>query len=84
MKIGFFFGLSIFIIQAAIGSAMFSNDHILAYLGNQTTIGITVALTVPMWCGWVAGNNFFFIAHAGAGKKSAARVFNLLEEKNEA
>lgn len=45
---------------------------------------MSVALTVPMWCGWMAGNGFFLVLHVGAGKKSAAKVMKLFQEKTEA
>lgn len=66
------------IILVTIGSAMYANDNIIAHLYVEDQIKIIVALMVPMWCGWVAGNSFFFITHASAGKKSASNVFSLL------
>lgn len=30
-----------------------------------------VAFVTCVWCGWLTGNNFIFIAHSAAGKKSA-------------
>lgn len=79
-KIGFFFGLSLFIILMAIGSALYVDNYIIMNLSLQTALNIVIAITVPMWCGWVAGNNFYFISKAGAGKESAKKIFQLLEE----
>jgi ATP-binding cassette subfamily B (MDR/TAP) protein 1 len=36
-----------------------------------------------MWCGWVAGNSFFFSSHAASGKLSAKKVFAFLESNTE-
>jgi hypothetical protein len=47
---------------------MFGYDHILAKLSNVSVYNLTVVLTTSMWCGWVAGNSFFFASHAAAGK----------------
>lgn len=80
-KIGFFFGLSMLLIQMTIGTAMYLEDVVLAKIPYKPTIEIVVSMVVPMWCGWISGNNFFFIAHAGSGKKSARSIFKLLEEK---
>jgi hypothetical protein len=41
-------------------------------------------VVVPLWCGWVAGCSFFFVSGSAAGKKSAERVFELLQAQNEA
>lgn len=29
---------------------------------------LVVSLIVPVWCGWIAGNNFYFIAESSSGK----------------
>ena len=83
-KIGCFFGLSMLLIQSTIGTAMYLEDVVLAKIPFKSTIEIVVSMVVPMWCGWISGNNFFFIAHAGSGKESARSIFKLLEEKTEA
>ena len=77
-KIGCFFGFSLFLIQATIGAALFVTDNILAYMQNTSAVNMMISLIVPTWCGWIAGNSFFFAAHAGAGKKSAKSIFLLL------
>ncbi len=77
-KIGLFFGFSLFLIEATIGSTLLAADHILATIKNSEPIEIMVSLVVPTWCGWIAGNSFFFAAHAGSGKKSAVSIFSLL------
>jgi hypothetical protein len=67
-KVGVFFGLSISLIVLAIGSQLFAGDHIIPRIGTAKVIDLTVVITVSMWCGWVAGNSFFFASHAAAGK----------------
>lgn len=44
-------------------------------------VNVVASLMIPAWCGWVAGVGFFFAAQAASGKKSAASIFRLLEEK---
>lgn len=42
-----------------------------------------IGVTVPLWCGWIAGNNFFFAPQVASGIEAAKRVFKFLEEKTE-
>jgi ABC-type multidrug transport system fused ATPase/permease subunit len=83
LKIGCFFGLSIFVIEMSIGTSMYAADHILPQLSNVKFDDYLVALVVPLWSGWIAGNSFFFIAKSASGKQSAKAIFQLLEDKTE-
>ena len=79
-KIGAFYGISVFMITIAIGLLLYPAAHAIIDNNVAGDIEIVVAIVVPLWCGWVAGCNFFFVSGAGAGKKSAERVFKLLSE----
>lgn len=81
-KVGIFFGISLSFIILGIGSEMFGYDHIIPKIGEISVTNLTVVLTTSMWCGWVAGNSFFFASHAASGKLSAKKVFTFLESKN--
>jgi ATP-binding cassette, subfamily B (MDR/TAP), member 1 len=84
-KVGVFFGISLAFIILGIGSEMFGYDHIIPKIGGKINVtDLTVVLTTSMWCGWVAGNSFFFASHAASGKLSAKKVFSFLETNNEA
>ena len=83
-KVGVFFGFSYFILFTALGVSLYSAAHIIA---NDTSInikGVSIALVTCVWCGWMTGNNFMFIADSAAGKKSARAVFTFLDAKTEA
>jgi hypothetical protein len=42
-----------------------------------------ILFTVPVWSGWIAGNNFFYASHVSAGKQSAKNIFKILDLKGE-
>lgn len=64
LKIGFFFGFSVFIILMSIGSNLFASDHVMASLGfTPELINVVVSIYLPVWCGWVGGNSFFFVSN---------------------
>jgi hypothetical protein len=46
-------------------------------------LNAVISVVVPLWCGWVAGCSFFLVSGSGAGKKSAKRIFSLLEAHSE-
>jgi hypothetical protein len=82
-KIGLIFGTSLFLFMFGVGTTIFVEDHIFAKIGPQQTIEVMIGVTVPLWCGWIAGNNFFFAPHVASGKEAAKRVFKFLEQKTE-
>lgn len=67
-------------IIISIGFMLFPTSHIVADYKEADNVNVLVAVVVPLWCGWVAGCNFFFVSGAGAGKESAKRVFKLLSD----
>ena len=83
-KLGLFFGFSFFLLFTSIGVSLLSGAHIIANDQGIDKEGAVVCLVICVWCGWIAGNNFMFIAHSAAGKKSAKAVFKLLDAKTEA
>lgn len=83
-KMGCFYGLSALIVQLTIGITFYSVYRIQDQIQDQNFIDVIIALMVPMWSGVVAGNSFFFIMHATAGKTSAIRIFELLDSNSEA
>lgn len=83
-KIGFFFGFSLFILFTALGVSLYGAAHIIANDANIDFKGVAIAMVTCVWCGWMTGNNFMFIARSGAGKKSAQAVFSFLDAKTEA
>lgn len=82
--IGVFFGFSFFIFFTALGVSLYGAAHIIANDGNMDYKGVAIAMVTCVWCGWLTGNNFMFIARSGAGKKSAQAVFTFLDAKTEA
>ena len=70
-KMGALFGFSFFVLFSAIGACLFGGAGIIAsdLKMDRQAAGVTFAACV--WCGWLTGNNFIFIAHSAAGKKSA-------------
>lgn len=83
-QIGFFFGFSFFILFTALGVSTYGAAHIVANDPGIDYKGVAIAMVTCVWCGWLTGNNFMFIARSGAGKKSAQAVFTFLDAKNEA
>jgi hypothetical protein len=82
-KIGLFYGSSVMIFLFSVGSLMYAAVNILAASENVNTIDFVILFTVPVWSGWIAGNNFFFASHVSAGKQSAKNIFAILDLKSE-
>lgn len=81
IKIGFFFGFSFFTLFAAIGISWYTAANIVANDQGLDKQNAIVCLVTCIWCGWLAWNNFMFITHSAAGKKSAKAVFELLDAR---
>lgn len=82
-KIGLSYGSSIFLIILSIALMLYPAAHIVKNMDESDQLNAVVSVVVPLWCGWVAGCSFFFVSGSAAGKKSAKRVFDLLQAKNE-
>lgn len=66
-------------MEFGIGLHLFIEDHIIASLSNIDVDLMTIGWFTALWTGWMVGNTFYFSAHAGSGKKSAANIFNFLD-----
>lgn len=78
-KIGFFYGLSVSFIVLSMALMLYPSAHIISNtIEKEDYLNINIAFGVPLWCGMVAGCNFFFVSGSAAGKLSAKRVFKLL------
>lgn len=82
-KMGALFGFSFFVLFSAIGGSLFGGAGIVASDVNMDRQAAGVAFVTCVWCGWLTGNNFIFIAHSATGKKSAKEVFKFLDAKTE-
>lgn len=84
LKIGCFFGFAFFTLFVSVAISSFVCANIIAGDSNLDQQGFVFGMISSSWCGWLAGNSFFFASHAGAGKKSAKSVFKFLDTTNEA
>ena len=82
-KMGALYGFSFFLLFIAIGASLYSGAAIIADDPEMDLLACGVAFVTCVWCGWLTGNNFIFIAHSAAGKKSAIEVFKFLDSKTE-
>lgn len=80
---GAIFGFSFFVLFSAIGGCLYGGAAIIANNLNLDRQQVGVTFAACIWCGWLTGNNFIFIAHSAAGKRSAKEVFKFLDEKTE-
>lgn len=71
------------VFAISVGSLLYAAANILANSTHIESIEFVVVFTVPVWCGWVAGNNFFYASHVSAGKLSAKSIFRILDLKSE-
>lgn len=68
---GALYGFSFFVLFSAIGGSLYGGAAIVASDVKMDLQDAGVAFVTCVWCGWLTGNNFIFIAHSAAGKKSA-------------
>lgn len=71
------------ILIVSVGTLVYAGACILAVQSNIESLGFVITFSLPIWCGWLAGNSFFFAANTSAGKKSAENIFRLLDTKGE-
>lgn len=83
LKIGCFFGFAFFTLFVSVAISSFVCANIIAGDANLDQQGFVFGMISSSWCGWLAGNSFFFASHAAAGKKSAQSVFKFLDTINE-
>ena len=77
------FGSSSMILIVSVGTLIYAGARILAVQSTPDSLAFVVTFTLPIWCGWLAGNSFFFAANASAGKKSAENIFRILDTNGE-
>ena len=82
-KIGLTFGSSTMVFTISVATLLYTAANILANSTDINSIEFIIVFTVPVWCGWVAGNNFFYASHISAGKISAKNIFQILDLKSE-
>jgi ATP-binding cassette subfamily B (MDR/TAP) protein 1 len=80
--IGILYGLCQFLVFVSFAILFWIGSIILRDHGNVLVEDAFIAIFAIVWAGWTAGNNFFFLPDIGAGKRGAARLFELNDSKD--
>lgn len=83
LKIGCMFGFGYLVMFIALAVSCLVCATIIANDSNLDKKAFVFGIKLGSWCGWIAGNSFFFSANSSKGKRSANSVFSFLDKINE-